>query len=390
MAYDFQSLRTGNWSDPTVWHNSHTITGVVTGTKTFTVAGDVSAEIIAGSLITVIGGANAGSYTVVSSIHTTSTAIVVSQVIPSAVVAGAILSATLPQATGYSGDCYVDHNLTVDVQIASADSSAALIVRLGDTNAGLTLQGAGNLSSLDYFIKVLQVRFYDSCTVQDSYMSCQIAFTTAKTGNFVGALNRVTMHGATTPLDDQVQINAGTCVLAMTDCTVDLGVSGIYISADGEFRAVNQLTFLTCSQLGFDGTDGYQNGPYFSGNVLFTGQDLVMNLFVTNLPNGSKANLGSLDGSGTWTFRDCQDQSIATDVELNINGTFLFENTCFFKGAPVDNTSGILVFVPTKPGSVEANYGGYQDLQVSKYIQTFYGGSAGGASGGSNSMRIGL
>lgn len=67
------------------------ITGVNTGTKTFTVAGNRSGVYAAGDTFTITGSTgNNGTYTVVSSTYTSSTAIVVSETVPSAVVDGNI------------------------------------------------------------------------------------------------------------------------------------------------------------------------------------------------------------------------------------------------------------------------------------------------------------
>ena len=71
---------------------SHAITGVVTGTKTFTVAGDQTLELVAGTKLMVDGSTgNDGNYTVVSSTFDTDhTDIVTSEAIPDATVDGTL------------------------------------------------------------------------------------------------------------------------------------------------------------------------------------------------------------------------------------------------------------------------------------------------------------
>jgi hypothetical protein len=70
---------------------SHAITGVNTGTKTFTVAGDQTLELVAGTKLAVDGSTgNDGMYTVVSATYTSSTAIVVSETISDATADGTL------------------------------------------------------------------------------------------------------------------------------------------------------------------------------------------------------------------------------------------------------------------------------------------------------------
>lgn len=75
-----------SWSDGAC-AEAYTISGVNQGTKTFTCSTMGSRNPPAGRLINVVGGANAGTYTVASS---TSTTVVVVEAIPSATVAGSV------------------------------------------------------------------------------------------------------------------------------------------------------------------------------------------------------------------------------------------------------------------------------------------------------------
>lgn len=80
-----------DWKDLTPSQVDYTITAVTTGTKTFKIAGDHTADFPVGRLIPVIGGANQEVYTVVSAtLNAGNTDIVVAETIPSAVVAGVI------------------------------------------------------------------------------------------------------------------------------------------------------------------------------------------------------------------------------------------------------------------------------------------------------------
>ncbi len=102
----------------------HAITAVNTSTKTFTIAGDQTANLPVGRPIPVENSTgNDGVYTVVSATFTTSTAIVVSETIPDATVDGEIVLAddwTLTPTDGY-----------IDYAVATDLTSSRIIITNG-------------------------------------------------------------------------------------------------------------------------------------------------------------------------------------------------------------------------------------------------------------------
>lgn len=83
---------TNSWEDITLRRASNAITVVHQGNRTFTVAGDQVSDYPVGSVCNVVGGANAGLFTIVSRAFDVVTTIVVNQAIPSGVVAGNIVA----------------------------------------------------------------------------------------------------------------------------------------------------------------------------------------------------------------------------------------------------------------------------------------------------------
>jgi len=126
-AYD---TNIDEWVDITEGQLSDTITGVNQGTKTFTVAA-VRPFFAPGFLFSVDSGANAGAYTVVS---TTATDIVVAEAIPSATVAGNIIS--IDPASTEAFDTPAENSIRfvdiTDVDLTSGTTRRRLLITNGE------------------------------------------------------------------------------------------------------------------------------------------------------------------------------------------------------------------------------------------------------------------
>ncbi len=120
MPRTLTSVAAGALATAATWHATKAITVVNQGTKTFTVAGDQTADIRAGDSIVVASSTgNNGTYTVVSSTFTTVTAIVVSQSLPSAVADGTLRGQYIP-TTGDS--IVVNHAVSVGASVTGLNA----------------------------------------------------------------------------------------------------------------------------------------------------------------------------------------------------------------------------------------------------------------------------
>lgn len=142
------SVTDGDWDDPDTWHDAYTITGINQGTKTITIAGNHVAEFMEGDSIVVAGSTgNDGTYVVVTSAFTTTTQIIVTTSLPSAVADGTVQDQELPDV----GDTVTVDDIVLldeDIDLVSltitgtleVDNNHYLIVPSIDVTGG-TLKG---------------------------------------------------------------------------------------------------------------------------------------------------------------------------------------------------------------------------------------------------------
>ncbi len=308
MSYNFTSQKNGSWSDYTVWHAIHAIASVVAGSKTFTIAANVVAEIIAGSKIVITGSTgNNGTYTVVSCIFTTVSTIIVVETVPNATADGVITSTTLPTNTGYAtAVAIVNHAILVDIVVAPNDT---LQMTINGTGVGGALTFIDAVT--DYLQNVTTIQLNGSGTnpaisgtvlLNNQLIISAISGKTWKIVNTVlGGATAITFTGASksTLTLDGVTVNTSSN-WQLTNATI---LGGTLLGG---------LTILALNEVDFHGSGAAT--PTLGGNILFTGSACTI-----SFGGDAQYQIGTV--GGTIIFNSIA-QSWSLGQPVDLQGTF--------------------------------------------------------------------